>query len=351
MKRIHPSAAAEFCLGHALGDGRRAEVVKHGRGISAVVPPDDLEFLLRERPQPEDEEDVDDRAVAGNGQGSRAFSPADADVIRRGSAAQVARLNSGTLTSQEQADADAYLQFEAAERAARVGTDRANGTSDEDREYARRVRHFLIRACGMDEWETDAGAQKHFDGLHPDLQAACRTYAEHDDDGEEDDDEEERQAARSYPASGPGRQADSAPAAALDGPFQHQHVAQLDPPTSDYDEVMAPQIMEPGVEVTSVRNRETYDERPILVRFDAARFDPDSARAWLSAKHLTPSGFQAADTSDADGDQGHRAATAGDGDVIRRAGEEMELAAGLAAAEDFLREPGAALRRAVACNG
>jgi hypothetical protein len=50
------------------------------------------------------------------------------------------------------------------------------------------MRKFLTRGAGMDPKATDEEAEKFHDALHPDVQKACRSYAE----AEEEDEEEER---------------------------------------------------------------------------------------------------------------------------------------------------------------
>jgi hypothetical protein len=61
------------------------------------------------------------------------------------------------------------------------------------------IRDFLIRACGMEPWETDDGAADFFDQLSEPLQDACRAHAaarEAEDEETEDEPDGNGQAAR-----------------------------------------------------------------------------------------------------------------------------------------------------------
>jgi hypothetical protein len=169
----------------------------------------------------------------------------------------------------------------------------------------RTIRGFLIRGTGMEPWATDADAEKHFDGLHPRVQEACRAFVDSKKDDDEDVDAG-ADAERRYPASGPGRQASPNMAGSLAGPYQHSHLATIDVPT-EYNIVCGWQELERGARVNWRQNPTTLAQKPDAVEFDAAKFSEDEARAWLSARHLRPTGFQA----DSNGDGTSRAAANG----------------------------------------
>jgi len=342
---------------------RRALVIHASRPLYGLCTPEDLDFLRQHRPQPDDEEEADDQAGAGNGQGSRAAMDPRGDWVTRSAGRTFAVNGSGTtfkatpaareflvkncgldpLADDEEAanhfsrlhpdmqkTCREFAENEGNEKDADRGGDRGGGSKIT--KYVRGLRHFLQRATGLSDFATDDEARAHLDTLSAPLQEAARSYAESEMDEDDENEDEDADAQRtSYLSAGPDRQADTSAAGPPTMPLRVHSAVFLPPP--GYTESSPAEIIEAGIAVATCRNPETMDERPAAVSFDPAKFDEQACLDWLAAHHLDASGFQAADISD--GDETRRAAmpTAGD---VERAGQELELALALDGACDFL---------------
>jgi hypothetical protein len=96
-------------------------------------------------------------------------------------------------------------------------------------------------------------------------------------------------------------------AGSLAGPYQHSHLAKIEVPSA-YNVVCGWQELEPGVRVDWRRNPTTLAQKPAAAEFDAGRFSPQEAIAWLNAQNIADQyEFQEdSDTTDA-GEQTSRA--------------------------------------------
>ena len=249
MKRILHSNLVNHTLGtKPVG---RAVVVHASRPIFATCSPDDLEFLQRNRPLPEDNDQDGQQAIRS-----------------------------------------------AADR----GGDYGGGPK-----ITKYIRAFLIRATGLQPWATDDEAKQHFDSLHPDLQEACRAHAASEEADEEDDDQDvdvDRAAAAGagdaargiYVASAPGRadaaQEDVSAAGALARQFRHAHVAHMTMVPPQYDQLSGPEDTERGIRILWGTCPATLEKQPIEISFDADLYSEDEARAWLASRNYTGYDFE-----------------------------------------------------------
>jgi len=93
-------------------------------------------------------------------------------------------------------------------------------------------------------------------------------------------------------AAGPGVHSDAGETAgALTEPYEYLHVARL-PLPGNFNELSQWQEIAPGVQVQWATPTGGGDQKKAAAyRFDALRFGPDQARAWLAARNVLAFSF------------------------------------------------------------